>query len=377
MNAKEQSETGSIGKGQTPFSTKPNLIELQQASGGLVREDASTADDLTVVHFGDPAAEFLAATEDAALFDLSNRTQIEITGSDRHQFLHNFCTNDIKGLEPGRGCEAFLLNVKGRVLGHVFVFNCEQSLWLESAAGSSESLMAHLDRYIITEDVQLHDRTAEYAELLISGPNSLKSLQSVGIVCELSLLNCVLVDFDGQHLQIRHVDWLNSVGFLLSMQNHIAPEIWRRLIDTKVQTAGEVVFHALRIEAGMPIYGRDITDGNLAQEVARNRQAISFTKGCYLGQEPVARIDAMGHVNRELRGLRIDAESVPPVGAAVISEDEKEIGGITSSACSFRDNKPIALAYLRSAFTTAGTAVRVATDAGPVNSIVYSNEPAD
>ena len=118
----------------------------------------------------------------ARLFDLSDRTQIEITGRDRVKFLHSFCTNDIKKLQPGQGCEAFVTNVNGKVLGHIFVFAERDSLWFESVASSAATLLPHLDRYLITEDVRFADRSAEFAELLLVGPQSTELLERLGLI---------------------------------------------------------------------------------------------------------------------------------------------------------------------------------------------------
>ena len=110
------------------------------------------------------------------LFDVSDRVQIELTGSDRAKFLHNFCSNEVKKLEPGQGCEAFVTNIKGKTVGHIFVFAEADALWIESVAGSAATLMSHLDRFLIREDVQLHDRSAEFSELLLVGERSTELL---------------------------------------------------------------------------------------------------------------------------------------------------------------------------------------------------------
>ena len=127
-----------------------------------------------------------------------------------------------------------------------------------------------------------------------------------------------------------------------------------------VTPAGGAVFEALRIEAGFPLYGVDISEDNIAQEAGRTKQAISFTKGCYLGQEPIARLDAMGHVNRELRGMRLAEGPVPRGQTPVFDESgAQQVGTITSAAMSYADNKPVALAMLRAQATRPGTSVRV------------------
>jgi tRNA-modifying protein YgfZ len=324
------------------------------ASGAVFARDS-------VANFGDAAGEYVAASESAALFDVSARAQIEMTGADRAKFLHNFCTNDIKKLQPGEGCEAFIVNVKGRVLGHIFVFAGTESLVIESVPGSQERLRAHLDRYIINEDVQLHDRTASLGELYLCGPRSAAILTTFGIEAErLSLCEHVSGMVGSAKVSVRRVDFTRSPGYLISAPTEGLGDIWSALTAAGAKPAGIEALEALRIEAGMPWYGIDITDDNLAQEVARTTQAISFTKGCYLGQEPIARIDALGHANRELRMLKLSTADVPAPGTKLLSPDGKEIGAVTSSAYSFGEKHAVALGYVRVPHTKPGSRVAIA-----------------
>jgi folate-binding protein YgfZ len=121
----------------------------------------------------------------------------------------------------------------------------------------------------------------------------------------------------------------------------------------------DAAFEVLRIEAGTPVAGRDVTPENLPQEVARDTRAINFVKGCYLGQETVARIDAMGHVNRLLRGLLLDTRTPPPPGSAILQADGRPVGAVTSAAFSPGRGQVVALGYVRASHVRAGTAVRV------------------
>lgn len=352
--------------------------QRMQHSGAAFPHDSTTE---SPEHFGDPRAEYHAARTTAAVFDFSRRTQIELTGNDRAKFLHNFCTNDIKKLSPGQGCEAFLTNVKGRVLGHVFVFVGADSIWLETIPEAEAGLLAHLDRYLITEDVALHGRTAEWGELLVTGPASTAKLHALGWLDQELPVDghswgrfptCLNDDNEdggsetcptNESLHVRRVDLLGTPGYLLAAPRPALGELWTQLTTAGVQPAGSLAFEPLRIEAGFPLYGRDITEDNLAQEVARTSRCISFTKGCYLGQEPIARIDALGHVNRELRRLHLESGPIPSAGDKVLSADGQEAGTITSAALSFADDRPVAFALLKSKFVAAGTMVQVRTGA--------------
>lgn len=380
------------------------LREIQQRAGGVFVEEGSQAP--LAAHFGDPRAEYAAARGEAALFDLSDRTQVELSGRDRAKFLHNFCTNEIKLLQPGQGCEAFVTNVKGRVLGHVFVFAAPESLWIESVAGAEDALVAHLDRYLIAEDVTIHRRTAECGELFVSGPRAAERLESAGVAAAgaaprehkpglprasapatrepglpqasdpatldaLPRYGHAKIEGLEHPLFVRRVDLLGAMGYLLSVPRESLGDLWNRLAGAGISPAGAAAFHALRIEAGMPLYGIDISDDNLAQEVARTKQAISFTKGCYLGQEPIARVDALGHVNRELRGVKLASGPLPSAGDPVVGEDGKQVGHVTSSAVSPADDLPVALAYLRTKFTEPGTVVTVQAQGEAVPATVF------
>ena len=303
---------------------------------------------------------------DASLFELSDRTQIEVTGRDRVKFLHSFCTNDIKKLQPEQGCEAFVTNVNGKVLGHIFVFAERDSLWIESAPGSVATLLTHFDKYVITEDVRFTDRSAEFAELLLAGPPSTELLERLGLsIAALPRYGHLSHGSDALPARsVRRVDWFDSSTWLLSTPVSQREEFQRTLTQAGARPADVNEFHAWRIAAGFPIYGSDITEDNLAQEVGRTPLAISFTKGCYLGQEPIARIDAMGHVNRQLCRLEIASGPLPEAGTPILDKpppDGKSIGTITSSMWKWRsdDDKPLALAYLRSSFAKVGSQVIV------------------
>jgi len=307
---------------------------------------------------------------DTLLFEIQSRVQIEITGRDRVKFLHSFCTNDIKKLQPGQGCEAFVTNVNGKVVGHIFVFAERESLWLES--GAAAALLPHFDKYVITEDVRFTDCSAEFVEFLLAGPPSTDLLEQLGLaVASLPQYGHLSHGSDALPLRsLRRVDWFDSPTWLLSVPVAQRDEVQRTLTQAGARLADNGEVHALRIAAGFPIYGIDITEDNLAQEAGRTAMAISFTKGCYLGQEPIARIDAMGHVNRQLCRIEISSGPPPDPGTPILDKpdsDGKPIGTITSSTWKWRgDDKPLALAYLRSGFAKAGKQVFVEGVAGNV-----------
>ena len=314
---------------------------------------------------GDPAAEVHAARTAAALFDLDGWAQIEIDGRDRAKFLHNFCTNEVRGLATGQGCEAFLTNVQGKVLAHVFIYAGEDALELLAVPGSSERIIDHLSRYQISEDVTFCDRSRDRGLLLVAGPQAAIALANAGQNAAAlgggKLRGVRLEPADGM---LFRNDFLGLPGFLIACPAAQSSDWSARLAGAGALPAGVVAFETLRIEAGFPLYGVDVTDANLAQEVNRTAQAISFSKGCYLGQEPIARIDAMGHVNQQLRGIRLHAGPCPASGAEILTADDepRKIGQITSAVASPETGLPIALGYLKRHFDSPGMAVSIAVE---------------
>lgn len=303
-----------------------------------------------------PTDLFPQARDAVLVFDVSDRTQIELTGADRAKFLHGFCTNDINRLQPGQGCEGFLTNIKGRVVGHVFVFATANSLWLDTVAGQGGAIISHLDRYLIREDVQFVSHS-DRGEVFVTGPHA----------AQLLMLDEGLTPYDhvaresfGQPFDIRRVDLFGAPGFLISLPRTALETMRSSLLAVGCVAGSSELFESLRIAVGFPQYGIDITDENLAQEVARTAQCISFTKGCYLGQEPIARLDAMGHTNRELRRIRFMPGSQPTSGLKLLAaETDEEAGLLTSVApLSTVTGETLALGYLKTKFGKPDTRVR-------------------
>ncbi len=295
-----------------------------------------------------------SAIHQVAMFRLAGRTQIEFTGVDRASFLHNFCTNHIKGLTAGQGCEAFMTSIKGRILFHVLVFAAEGSLWVETEPGQAPTLIAHLNRYIITEDVQLADRTEEMGQLYLSGA------RAEGLLSQLFTTPVTLPTLPGQLLQegvlVRRFSWGSAPGFSLVVPR-TALDIWQsRLLEAGAVVAPPELFEALRIEAGFPRSGVDLSEDHLAQESNRTKLAISFSKGCYLGQEPIARIDALGHVNRLLCGVVTDEPAEFPAGSEVFATRDAPTpaGLLTSAAVWPLTNRCLGLGMLRREITRDG-----------------------
>ncbi len=317
------------------------------------------------------ALAFEAARQGAALFALPGRTQIEITGQDRASFLHNFCTNHIKGLAIGQGCEAIITTIKGRVLFYVLVFAGPESLWIEAESGQAAAILAHLDHYIITEDVQLVDRSGELKQVYLSGAGAGALLSRViGVEVE-TIPQPGLTTVPG--VMVRRFSFGSVAGFsLVGTAADIAN--WQsRLVAAGAIEAPAELFAALRIEAGFPQHGVDLSEEHLAQEANRTKLAISFTKGCYLGQEPIARIDALGHVNRLLCGVTSEEAVEIPVGTEVFATREATTpaGTLTSMAVWPLTGRAIGLGMLKREISRDGTACYLGPDRLPAQVRVW------
>ncbi len=303
---------------------------------------------------------------------LGHPTVLHVEGSDRLSFLHNLCTQDIKALTPGLGAEAFLTNVQGRILGYVTILCRTDCLWIVTVPEQASRLSSHLDRYHITEDVRIEDRSIQYLEFFLFGQ---------GIVGRLCDAGCNMPKAPNAHVlvQIQDTDvvviamprrWPAAVRWLVPVSGQVTVTSW--LASHELPEVGNERWELARIEHGMPWYGRDISEENLPQEVDRNDDAISFRKGCYLGQETVARIDALGHVNWLLRGLRLEGTRVPPAGQTLNAPGRDRVAArITSAAFSPQHGSVIALGYVRREHAQAG---RQLEGAGWTATVVDTNE---
>lgn len=333
-----------------------------------------------------PAEQFQAyqaAQQAAAVFDLSTRDELTLTGADRVSFLQGFCTNDVKRLPVGGVCEAFIPNVKGRTLGHVFISAGVDQLTLDSVAQANETLLPHLDRYLIVEDVELKSTTADRRLFFVTGPKALQVISQVWPDAAALPPNAFIEVSAGEFpVTVRRVDWLGQPGFQIRVPAENGETVQSQIVQAGAVVGDESVWEAVRLEACLPDHGRDFSEDNLAQEVDRTEAAISFHKGCYLGQEPIARIDALGHVNWLLRGLKLelpeDADPAEISGAELkVDGQEKPVGTVRSVAaipCESGESPGrscVAMAIVRREQSVAETVLQLETKSGAVPVTVF------
>jgi tRNA-modifying protein YgfZ len=274
----------------------------------------------------------------AAWIDLSARGRIVARGRDRARLLHAITSNEVKKLAPGSGCYAFLLNPQGRIQADLNLFCFADHILLDTEPDAREKIHQHIRRYIIADQVELEDVTAAGACIGVEGPEAERILASLGAPAPAP-------DFAhaawGEHT-VAAVTATGQPGARIFC--HPAAELAAHLEAAGARPATAEDVRVVRIENARPRYGDDIRETTLPQET-QQMHAVSFNKGCYIGQEIVERIRAMGHVNKKLMRVELEGDAIPEPGAkTTVGGSEAEI---TTAAFSPEAGKVLALAYVR------------------------------
>jgi tRNA-modifying protein YgfZ len=307
---------------------------------------------------------YRAAREGAAWSDRSGRVRLEVAGPDRAKFLHNLTTNDVKRLPVNRGCEAFVTSPQGKALAYVKILACADSILVCTDPGGLVLALPHFQKYGLFDDIVLEDRSETTFEFHLAGPGAEELLRIAGAQLpapgELAHVATAVADC---HLLLVRESPTGRPGLTLigarSSAAKVAGLLRAQGHDLGLAELDLESFEVLRIEAGTPVFGRDVTEKNLPQEIGRDAQAINFVKGCYLGQETVARLDALGHVNQILKGLLLAPQASAPAPGSVLEANGKRVGFVTSSAISPGWGAPVALAMVRTSHARAGAALVV------------------
>lgn len=309
-----------------------------------------------VAHYGDTLAEHRALLETAGAMDLSFRSRLCLTGADRVRFLHGQVTNDIKRLAVGEGCYAALVTAKGRLESDLNIYRLTDELLLDFEPGLGDKVSARLQKFIVADDVQVVDAAPHYGLLSVQGPGAaaaVRGLQLFQQLPEKPFAFASLADATLGELYLANQPRLGTSGFDLFVPLAALGAVADKLIAAAKTVGGRAVgwdaLELARIEAVIPRFGVDMDETNLPPEAGIEARAVSFTKGCYIGQEVLNRLHTMGHVNKELRGLRLAAEvKAVPARADKLFHHGKEVGHLTSVAASPIHGATLALGYVRS-----------------------------
>jgi folate-binding protein YgfZ len=308
----------------------------------------------------DPSFEgqYRAAMQGVLALDRSHLAVVSVRGKDRESFLQNMLTNDVRSLAPGTGIPAAFLNNKGKLVSDLLVFKEKDRFLLQMERERAEPLRKALDRYIISEDVALDSRLDEEATFSLEGPGA------SAILGELAGIRPYDLD-ELAHLHFRSSSVAGVPARVVAMRRALTPRfdvtaspgsakgLLERARQLGALLGGESVRETRRLEASTPRFGIDMDESHFPLEAGLD-EAVSFQKGCYIGQEYVARLAHRGHLNRRLSGLRLPGNEPPAAGSAVLRGSE-EAGAVTSSAFSPAFEGILAFAYLKRGHWEPGT----------------------
>ncbi|HQR47542.1 MAG TPA: glycine cleavage T C-terminal barrel domain-containing protein [Thermoanaerobaculia bacterium] len=301
------------------------------------------------------------------LFDLTGRTEIAVAGRDRAEFLHGLVTNDVKGLRPGDGCAAAVLTPRGKMLADVSVLCGAEELIVDAEPDLARTLDGLFRKYLFFQQVTLENRTGIAGVLHVEGRGAGEVLAKVLGREVPAEPHASLPGPSGRAVRESRGGF---EGFDLRLPRTQVAAARSALVDAGAVPAEPDVLEAARIEAGIPRWGAELTEDVLPDEAGLpGRGYISYTKGCYLGQETVARIRTYGHVNRRLVGLLLPPGDVPPPGAE-IRKGILKVGAVTSAVRSGRLGRAVALAYVHRDHVSPGTSLSVICPAGPADGVV-------
>ncbi len=304
------------------------------------------------------AEEYRALRAGCGLVDRSSVGRLEILGADRQRFLNAYVTCEVKGLAAGEGAYGFFTNPQGRILSDLVVLAHEDRLWVQLPPGLEEAMANHLRKYILADRVEV--RSLEDVPLSLVGPQAVASLGAAG-AAELpppGEWRHVRSAVHGFEVDLQRTGGLGAEAYTLWVPAADAPHLVEHLLaDPAVEPIGAEAMEVLRAEAGIPRFGQDFGPDNFPQETGMEG-AVSFTKGCYLGQEVVARIHYRGGVQKTLRGLAFAAGAAPRPGAQ-LSFEGREVGTATTVVDSIALGHPVGLAILHRRGAAAGTQLDV------------------
>jgi folate-binding protein YgfZ len=331
----------------------------------LVADMIERAGWLVPGSYGDALREYEAVREGSAgLLDLSARGRIRIAGSEAVQFLNGLITNDMKTLGENRWMPAAFPNVQGRLIAAVRVIRVDDkqhgpTFIMDTEPETHARVMQTIERYTLAGDFHVTDVTTDTALLSLQGKQAAELLSTTfGMDVDTTPDGVQVIERNDTEILAIRATHTGEDGLDLLVESWKAVAVWESLIRSSAEPVGFNALEILRIEAGIPRYGVDMDESLVVSETNLD-DAVSFTKGCYVGQEIIARIKYRGHVAKKITGVIFDERIDLEPGTVVTASDDKEIGRVTSVTYSPRLRSTIALALLKYQYLAAGTAVNV------------------
>jgi len=345
-----------------PDAVRSPLVNYHLSQGTVLSEYHGA---LVPLRFEGPQAEYTAVRGAAGLFDFSHRAKFAVRGADRGRFLQGMVTNDVKTLAPGQGTYAALLNAQGHLLADLRVYCDEEVYLIDSDADLRAKILATLNHYVIMDQVEF--QPLDLFALALQGPRS-RTLLEKTLHIDIPAMKeyeHFTTNYGGFPARVVCASTAGEEGYEVWAPSKGILAVWGAACGQAptydMLPCGSEALEILRIEAGIPRYGSELDEETLLLE-AGLLNAVSFTKGCYVGQEIVERVRTQGHVNWKLVGLVPEAAQLPRVGEKLLAGG-KEIGEVTSACFSPYLHKAIALAYVRREVANPGVKVALASGA--------------
>jgi folate-binding protein YgfZ len=321
--------------------------------------------------YGDVEPEYRAAREAVALHDATYREALRITGEDRASFLHGMVTQEVKGLAAGAATYAAMITVKGSMVGDARILRREADLLLDVEPGMGSKVREFLEKFLISEDAELHDASGELGVLRLLGPRTADLLGAAlgGPFAPLPQDATRAATLAGQEVLLVGSTRVEPHGVDLLVPRSGLEAVWKALVAagpaSGLKPLGWRALEVLRVEAGVPRFGQDMVETTIPLE-ANLTHAISYNKGCYIGQEVIARATFRGHMNRKLTGLLLGATEAAP--GTELKKDGKKVGWLTTVVRSPRQGQSVALGYVHRDHLEPGTVLVVGD--GPAEATV-------
>jgi folate-binding protein YgfZ len=306
--------------------------------------------------YGSVSNEYTALRSGAGIIDLGWFDVLEFVGDDHVEFLQNMISNDVSTLVEGNGCRSAVLTVQGKLVGDIVALKQSDRITMLVDGHRHAEVSAHLDTYLIADDVEIVDRTQDMGIIGISGPHASDSLKAA----DLPVPEQMWSHLESGEIRVVRMKLTGELSWGIVAPIEMLPELWRSLEQHGAMSVGTDAFDTVRVESGLPVYGFEATEDRIPLEVGL-AESISTEKGCYLGQETIIRVLHRGKVNRALYGLKFESDQLPDVPAE-ITIDGKNAGELTSIVQSPRTGSAIGLAVLRTRRIEPGSVVQVTHD---------------
>jgi len=319
-------------------------------------------------HYGEWLTEYQAVRQAVGLSDLSHRGKIRVTGDDRVKWLQSLISNDILQLQPGKGCYSSFLTHKGKMLGYFRVYVLPDSLWVEDVGEVGDATFQALRKFLLYGTKAKMENCAEsWGLLLVSGPRACATVSAAfGVeMSDLKPVSAIAAQVGGHASFVLRTEETGEDDVEILLPAEALSTAWERLVEAGathgIKAVGGRAREALRIEAGLPKAGPDLNEDIVPPEANLEGKAFSLNKGCYPGQEVVARMDTYGNVRRHLVGLVVKSVTLPAKGAKLYSGD-REVGWVSSATMSPQQNGVIALGFPLRDFSAPNTTLAVEID---------------